>query len=155
MFVRANELIRAEWTEINLEAAKWHIPAKRMKLRQIHSVPLSRQALAIFHELYEKSGKGRFVFPGNRAGNDGPMYRGGPLRILRQIGCATGEHTLHGFRSMASTLLNEPGYNADWIERQLAHCERNGVRAAYKHAEYLPERRRMIQEYADHEARSI
>ena len=113
-------------------------------------MPLSRQALTIFHELYEKSGKGRFVFPGNRAGNDGPMYRGGPLRVLRQIGCATGEHTFHGFRSMASTLLNELGYNSDWIERQLAHCERNGVRAAYNYAEYLPERRRMVQEYADY-----
>ncbi len=150
VFVRGNELIRAEWGEVNLEAAEWRIPAERMKMKQIHIVPLSRQALAIFHELYEKSGKGRFVFPGNRAGNDGPMYRGGPLRVLRQIGCATGEHTFHGFRSMASTLLNELGYNADWIERQLAHCERNGVRAAYNYAEYLPERRRMVQDYADY-----
>ncbi len=150
VFVRGNELIRAEWAEVNLETAEWRIPAERMKMRQIHIVPLSRQALAIFHELYEKSGKGRFVFPGNRAGNDGPMYRGGPLRVLRQIGCATGEHTFHGFRSMASTLLNELGYNSDWIERQLAHCERNGVRAAYNYAEYLPERRRMVQEYADY-----
>ena len=150
VFVRGNELIRAEWGDVNLEAAEWRIPAERMKIKQIHIVPLSRQALAIFHELYEKSGKGRFVFPGNRAGNDGPMYRGGPLRVLRQIGCATGEHTFHGFRSMASTLLNELGYNADWIERQLAHCERNGVRAAYNYAEYLPERRRMVQDYADY-----
>lgn len=150
VFVRGNELIRAEWAEVNLEAEEWRIPAERMKMRQIHIVPLSRQALAIFHELYEKSGKGRFVFPGSRAGNEGPMYRGGPLRVLRQIGCATGEHTFHGFRSMASTLLNELGYNSDWIERQLAHCERNGVRAAYNYAEYLPERRRMVQEYADY-----
>lgn len=150
MFVRGNELIRAEWAEVNLETAEWRIPAERMKMRQIHIVPLSHQALAIFHELYEKSGGGRFVFPGSRAGNDGPMYRGGPLRVLRQIGCATGEHTFHGFRSMASTLLNELGYNSDWIERQLAHCERNGVRAAYNYAEYLPERRRMVQEYADY-----
>ena len=150
VFVRGNELIRAEWAEVNLDTAEWRIPAERMKMRQIHIVPLSRQALTIFHELYEKSGKGRFVFPGNRAGNDGPMYRGGPLRVLRQIGCATGEHTFHGFRSMASTLLNELGYNSDWIERQLAHCERNGVRAAYNYAEYLPERRRMVQDYADY-----
>ena len=150
VFVRANELLRAEWSELNLEAAEWRIPAERMKMKQIHIVPLSRQALTIFQELYEKSGEGQFVFPGNRAGNDGPMYRGGPLRVLRQIGCATGEHTFHGFRSMASTLLNELGYNADWIERQLAHCERNGVRAAYNYAEYLPERRRMVQEYADY-----
>lgn len=150
MFVRGNELIRAEWAEVNLEAAEWRIPAERMKMRQIHIVPLSRQALMIFQELHEKSGDGRFVFPGSRAGNDGPMYRGGPLRVLRQIGCATGEHTFHGFRSMASTLLNELGYNSDWIERQLAHCERNGVRAAYNYAEYLPERRRMVQEYADY-----
>ncbi|WP_302580227.1 integrase arm-type DNA-binding domain-containing protein [uncultured Desulfovibrio sp.] len=150
VFVRGNELIRAEWAEVNLETAEWRIPAERMKMRQIHIVPLSHQALAIFQELHEKSGDGRFVFPGSRAGNDGPMYRGGPLRVLRQIGCATGEHTFHGFRSMASTLLNELGYNSDWIERQLAHCERNGVRAAYNYAEYLPERRRMVQEYADY-----
>lgn len=150
VFVRGNELIRAEWAEVNLETAEWRIPAERMKMRQIHIVPLSRQALTIFQELHEKSGDGRFVFPGSRAGNDGPMYRGGPLRVLRQIGCATGEHTFHGFRSMASTLLNELGYNSDWIERQLAHCERNGVRAAYNYAEYLPERRRMVQEYADY-----
>ena len=150
VFVRGNELIRAEWAEVNLETAEWRIPAERMKMRQIHIVPLSRQALMIFQELHEKSGDGRFVFPGSRAGNDGPMYRGGPLRVLRQIGCATGEHTFHGFRSMASTLLNELGYNSDWIERQLAHCERNGVRAAYNYAEYLPERRRMVQEYADY-----
>lgn len=150
VFVRGNELIRAEWAEVNLEAEEWRIPADRMKMKQIHIVPLSRQALMIFQELHEKSGDGRFVFPGSRAGNDGPMYRGGPLRVLRQIGCATGEHTFHGFRSMASTLLNELGYNSDWIERQLAHCERNGVRAAYNYAEYLPERRRMVQEYADY-----
>ncbi len=149
VFVRANELIRAEWAEINLEAAEWRIPAERMKMKQIHIVPLSRQALTIFHELYEKSGDGRFVFPGNRAVNNGPMYRGGPLRVLRQLGCNAGEPTFHGFRSMASTLLNELGYNTDWIERQLAHCERNGVRAAYNYAEYLPERRRMVQAYAD------
>lgn len=150
VFILGNELIRAEWAEVNLEAAEWRIPAERMKMRQIHIVPLSRQALTIFHELYEKSGKGRFVFPGSREGNDGPMYRGGPLRVLRQIGCVTGEHTFHGFRSMASTLLNELGYNADWIERQLAHCERNGVRAAYNDAEYLPERRRMVQVYINY-----
>ncbi len=150
VFVRGNELIRAEWAEVNLEAGEWRIPAERMKMKQIHMVPLSRQALAIFRELHEKSGGGRFVFPGSRTENGGPMYRGGPLRVLRQIGCATGEHTFHGFRSMASTLLNELGYNSDWIERQLAHCERNGVRAAYNYAEYLPERRRMVQEYADY-----
>lgn len=119
-------------------------------MKQIHIVPLSRQPLTIFHELHEKSGDGRFVFPGNRAGNDGPIYRGGPLRVLHQIGCATGEHTFYGFRSMAPTPLNELGYNADWIERQLAHCERSGVRTAYNYAGYLPERRRMVQEYADY-----
>ncbi len=73
VFVRGNELIRAEWAEIAFEVAEWHIPAERMKMQQIRIVPLSRQALVIFHELYEKSGKGRLVFPGSRAENDGPI----------------------------------------------------------------------------------
>ena len=76
VFVRANELIRAEWAEINLKAAEWRIPAERIKMKQIHIVPLSRQTLAIFQELHEKNGNGRFVFPGNQAGNDGPMLQG-------------------------------------------------------------------------------
>ena len=150
VFVRINELIRAEWAELNFEAAEWRIPAERMKMRQPHIVPLSRQALTIFQELYEKSGNGRFVFPAMRGRKEAPMYSRGPWRVLDQMRESCGKQTFHGFRSMASTLLNELGYNSDWIERQLAHCERNSVRAAYNYAQYLPERRRMLQEYADY-----
>ena len=149
VFVRINELIRAEWTEFNLEAAEWRIPAERMKMRQPHIVPLSRQALEIFRELHEKTGNGRFVFPAMRGRKEAPMYPRGPWRVLDQMQ-SCGKQTFHGFRSMASTLLNELGYNSDWIERQLAHSERNSVRAAYNYAQYLPERRRMLQEYADY-----
>jgi len=147
VFVRIGELVRAEWEEINFEAAEWRIPAAKMKMRQMHIVPLSRQSLAILEELKAVSGDGRFVFPSRST--TGHQHRMIPLRALRSLGYAKGEHTIHGFRSMASTLLNELGYNKDWIERQLAHSERNGVRAAYNYAEYLPERRRMMQEYAD------
>ena len=150
VFVRINELIRAEWTEFNLEAAEWRIPAERMKMRQPHIVPLSRQALEIFRELHEKTGNDRFVFPAMRGRKEAPMYPRGPWRVLDQMRESCGKQTFHGFRSMASTLLNELGYNSDWIERQLAHSERNSVRAAYNYAQYLPERRRMLQEYADY-----
>ena len=104
-------------------------------MKQIHIVPLSRQALAIFRELHEKSGGGRFVFPGNWAGNDGPCT-GEAVAYPAATRLRHRRTYLSRFRSMASTLVNELGYNADWIERQLALCERNGVRAAYNYAEY-------------------
>lgn len=149
VFVRVGELVRAEWPEINFETAEWRIPAEKMKMRQMHIVPLSRQALAILHELREVSGNGRFVLQGN-VRNEGRLGSQTPTYALRRIGYAKDVHTFHGFRSMASTLLNELGYNKDWIERQLAHSERNSIRAAYNYAEYMPERRRMMQEYADY-----
>ncbi len=148
VFLRAGELTSAKWEEIDWKAAEWRIPAEKMKMRQMHIVPLSRQALAILEELHEVTGNGRYLFP-NRTG-DKPLHHMTPLRALRRLGYAVGEHTIHGFRSMASTLLNEQGYNSDWIERQLAHSERNGVRAAYNYAQYLPERRKMMQEYSDY-----
>ena len=109
VFVRINELIRAEWAEFNLEAAEWRIPAERMKMRQPHIVPLSRQALEIFRELHEKTGNGRFVFPALRGRKEAPMYPRGPWRVLDQMRESCGKQTFHGFRSMASTLLNELG----------------------------------------------
>ena len=118
-------------------------------MKQVHIVPLSRQAVAILRELHTFSGHGRFLFPGQNETE--PRINSCTLVLgLRRMGYAKGTMTFHGFRSMASTLLNEKGYNRDWIERQLAHCERNGVRAAYNYAEYLPERRRMMQEWADY-----
>lgn len=151
VFVRAGELVKAEWEEFDFKAAEWRIPASKMKMKQMHIVPLSRQALAILEELRAISGGERYVFPAAR--NDGEalhLQTTTPLRALRRLGYGKGELTFHGFRSMASTLLNELGYNRDWIERQLAHSESNSVRAAYNYAEYLPERRKMMQEWSDY-----
>lgn len=148
LFVRARELAWAEWSEFDLDGAEWRIPAARMKMKQVHIVPLSRQAVAILRELHAFSGKGRFLFPGQNEKE--PRINSCTLVLgLHRMGYGKGTMTFHGFRSMASTLLNERGYNRDWIERQLAHCERNGVRAAYNYAEYLPERRKMMQDWAD------
>ncbi len=142
VFVRAGELVNA---------AEWRIPASKMKMKQMHIVPLSRQSLAILEELRAVSGGERCVFPAARGDGDAPhLQTTTPLRALRRLGYAKGELTFHGFRSMASTLLNELGYNRDWIERQLAHSESNSVRAAYNYAEYLPERRKMMQEWSDY-----
>ncbi len=149
VFVRPGELRRAEWTEFNLEAAEWRIPAEKMKMRVVHIVPLARQVVGILHDLAQYTGAGRYLFPSMRA-NSAPISDMTLLAGLRRLGYGKDEMTMHGFRSMASTLLNEQGYNRDWIERQLAHGERNSVRAAYNYAEYLPERRLMMQEWADY-----
>lgn len=151
VFVRPNELALAEWSEINFETNEWRIPATRIKMRQMHIVPLPRQAVAILREVHELSGQGRYVFParGNTE-KDTPMNRISLVRAIRKAGYSKEEMTQHGFRAMASTMLNELSYNRDWIERQLAHGDRNGVRAAYNYAEYLPERRRMMDEWANY-----
>lgn len=149
VFVRPGELRRAEWAEFNLDAAEWRIPAAKMKMRVMHIVPLARQVLELLRDLHPYTGGGRYLFPGMRA-NSAPISDMTLLAGLRRLGYGKEEMTVHGFRSMASTLLNEQGYNRDWIERQLAHGERNAVRAAYNFAEYLPERRKMMQEWADY-----
>ena len=146
-FVRTNELIGAEWVEFDLENALWIIPAGRMKMKTEHVVPLARQALAILAKLKEISGVSRFVFPGRN--RDKPISNNTMLFALYRLGYK-GKMTGHGFRAVASTILNETGFNADVIERQLAHCERNEVRGAYNRAEYLPERKRMMQQWADY-----
>jgi integrase len=149
VFVRPGELRRAEWAEFDLGGAEWRIPAARMKMRQVHIVPLARQVVGIIEDLRQYTGHGRFLFPSMRA-NSTPISDMTLLAGLRRLGYGKEQMTVHGFRSMASTLLNEQGYNRDWIERQLAHGERNSIRAAYNYAEYLPERRRMMQEWADY-----
>lgn len=149
VFVRPGELRRAEWSEIDLEKAEWRIPAERMKMRAPHIVPLSRQSVAILRELHALTGAGGYVFPGART-NGRPMSENAVLAALRRLGYAKDEMTGHGFRSMASTLLNEQGWNRDAIERQLAHAERDSVRAAYNYAEHLPERKKMMQAWADY-----
>jgi len=148
-FVRPGELRHAEWEEFDFEKAEWRIPAKKMKMREQHIVPLSTQAITILHELKAFTGEGKYVFPSVRTSKR-PMSENTVLGALRRLGYTTDEMTGHGFRSLASTLLNENGWNRDAIERQLAHAERNNIRAAYNYAEYLPERRKMMQWWADY-----
>jgi len=149
LFVRPGELRGAEWREIDLEAAAWRIPGERMKMGEPHLVPLSTQAVAILRELQPLTGKGRFVFPSLRT-RERPISENTLNAALRRLGYSTEEMTSHGFRAMASTLLNEQGYPPDVIELQLAHTERNKVRAAYNRAQRLEERRRMMQTWADY-----
>ena len=149
VFVRPGELRAAEWTEFDLENAEWRIPGERMKMGDPHLVPLSRQALAILRELQPLARGGRYLFPSLRT-RDRPMSDNTINAALRRMGYTTEEQTGHGFRSMASTLLNEQGFPPDVIELQLAHTERNKVRAAYNKAQRLPERRKMMQAWADY-----
>lgn len=146
-FVRTNELIGAEWCEFDLDRASWVIPATRMKMNQEHIVPLSRQALALLHEMKEIGCGSRFVFPGRS--RDKPVSNNTMLFALYRLGYK-GKMTGHGFRAVASTILNETGFRSDVIERQLAHSERDDVRAAYNRAEYLPERKVMMQQWSDY-----
>jgi len=149
VFVRPGELRAGEWTEFDLDAAEWRIPAERMKMRDPHVVPLSRQAVAILLELNRITGDGRFLFPSVRSAKR-PISENTINAALRRLGYEKSEMTAHGFRAMASTSLNELGWAPDVIERQLAHAPRNKVRAAYNRAAYLSERRRMMQAWADH-----
>lgn len=148
-FVRPGELRKAEWSEFNFDTLEWRIPAARMKMGELHIVPLSTQAILVLRELQPLTGNDRYVFPGART-NGRPMSENTVNAGLRRLGYTNDQMTGHGFRSMASTLLNEQGWHRDAIERQLAHAERNAVRAAYNYAEHLPERRRMMQAWADY-----
>ncbi len=149
VFVRPGELRHAEWTEFDFNKAEWRIPASKMKMKEQHIVPLSGQAVAILREVQTLTGQGRYVFPSERGGGR-PMSGNTINGALRRLGYAKNEMTGHGFRSMASTLLHELGFSHDVIERQLAHGERNKVSAAYNFAEYLPDRRKMMQQWADY-----
>ena len=156
VFVRPGELRQAEWSEFDLDEAMWRIPGERMKMKAAHLVPLSKEAVAILRELHGLTGHGHYVFPGVRTASR-PMSENTVNAALRRLGYANDEMTGHGFRSMAATRLNEMGWNADAIERQLAHAESNKVRGAYTHAaQYLDERKRMMQAWADylHELRA-
>ena len=147
-FVRTNELIGAEWAEFDPDEALWSIPAGRMKMKTEHLVPLSKQSLAILSELRVIAGESRYVFPGRNSNK--PISNNTMLFALYRLGYK-GKMTGHGFRAVASTILNETGhFKPDVIERQLAHCERNEVRGAYNRAEYLPERKRMMQYWGDY-----
>jgi integrase len=149
LFVRPGELRAAEWTEFDLDAAEWRIPEARMKMGERHIVPLSTQAIALIEELKPITGNGQFLFPSIRTAkrclSDGTLNA-----ALRRLGYASDEQSSHGFRTIASTLLNELGFHPDVIELQLAHKPRDKVRAAYNKAERLAERRKMMQAWADY-----
>ncbi|HJS89830.1 MAG TPA: integrase arm-type DNA-binding domain-containing protein [Steroidobacteraceae bacterium] len=149
LFVRPGELRAAEWSEFNLDSAEWRIPAERMKMRERHIVPLSRQAIALLRELHALTGTGKYLFPSLRDPTRSMSYNTVTF-ALRRLGYSGEEMTAHGFRAMASTCLNELGWAPDIIERQLAHAERNKVRAAYNRAERLADRRTMMQAWADY-----
>lgn len=149
VFVRPGELRHAEWSEIDLDSAEWRIPAEKMKMKAPHIVPLSSQAVEVLTEIWPITGKGRYVFPSVRT-NARPMSENTVLAALRRMGFTKEEMSGHGFRAMASTVLHEQGWPSDIIERQLAHAERNSIKAAYNHAQHLPERRKMMQAWADY-----
>ena len=149
LFVRPGELRRAEWSEIDLAKAEWRIPATKMKGRVMHIVPLAKQAVGILNELKPLTDRSAWVFPGVRT-NGESMSENTVNAALRRLGYDSTRLTAHGFRGMASTMLHEQGWASDVIERQLAHAERNSVKAAYNHAEHLPARRKMMQAWADY-----
>ena len=147
---RPGEVRHAEWKEIDLEKATWSIPAEKMKRRKPHIVPLCRQAVALLKELYPKTGRGTYVFPSARSPKGTEPMSNNAIRVaLRRMGFSNDEMSPHGFRSLGSTRLNEMGFRPDVIEAALAHT-RGGVRGIYNRAEYLEERRDMLQEFADH-----
>ncbi len=146
-FTRKSELIRARWDEIDLDEAEWRIPAVRMKAREAHVVPLSAQAVALFEAQRKLASGSDFVFPGLSSLSK-PLSDTVLNNALNRLGYS--HFSPHGFRRTASTMLNELGWRPDLIERQLAHRERNKVRAAYNKATFLPERTKMMQAWADH-----
>ncbi|MCF4113400.1 MULTISPECIES: tyrosine-type recombinase/integrase [Dethiosulfovibrio] len=145
-FARPGELRKAEWIEF--DGATWKIPAEKMKMKRVHWVPLSRQTVEVLNKLKEISGKSRYLFPSIRS-TVKPMSDATVLAALRRLGYTQEEMTGHGFRSMFSTIANEHGWPPDVIERQLAHVQKNQVRAAYNHAEYILQRRELMQWWAD------
>ncbi len=151
IFARPANLAAAEWTEFDLEAAEWRIAADKMKMKDAHIVPLSKQAITLLRDIYPLTGAGRYVFASNqgKTGNEPHISRESIGAAIRRMGYQ-GQHTAHGFRTTASTLLHEQGFHSDMIERQLSHAERNQVKAAYNRAQHLPERRKMMQSWADY-----
>jgi integrase len=157
LFVRPGELRAAEWTDFDLNAGEWRIPAAKMKMRSAHIVPLSKQAVAILRELHPLTGSGilakphspHYVFPGART-RARPMSNNTVNAALRRIGYTGDQMTAHGFRATARTLLAELGWLPDAIERQLAHKASGPLGAAYDRAQFLGERRKMMQAWADY-----
>ena len=153
VFVRASELAGMRWDEIDWPESLWRIPKERMKAKRPHFVPLARQVQAFLEDWRNQTGWGTCVFPGHANTGQAPINPDSFRATLNRLGYGRGNlvnHTHHGFRSVASTFLREQGFNSDWIECQLAHGESNKTVAAYNHAEYLPQRRDMMQAWADY-----
>ena len=148
-FQRPGEIRKAAWSEIDFDNALWRVPAERMKMGREHLVPLAPQAIETLRELQPLTGAGHYIFPGARTARR-PMSENTIVAALRYLGYEQGKMTAHGFRTLASTLLNEMGWPSDAIERQLAHADRDEVRGAYNRAEYLTERRKMMVAWADY-----
>ena len=158
--LRPSELRRTRWAEVSLDDGEIRIPFERMKLRKAvktarqgetaHIVPLSRQSVEILRRLFEVTGCHELVFASPHLGHKRPIAPQTPISALRRLGYAGTEQTVHGFRAMASTLLHELGFDSDLIEKQLAHADRNQIRARYNHADFLDQRRKMLQAWADY-----
>jgi integrase len=149
LFVRPGELRKARWEEIDVHSARWRIPAQRMKGRILHIVPLSTQALSQLARLHQLTGHSEFLFPAKinakRCMSDNTLNK-----ALRAMGYRHEQMTVHGFRTLASTLLSEHGWPEEVVERQMAHIDSNRVRAAYNHAQHLPLRAVMMQAWAEY-----
>ena len=148
--VRTNEALRAKWAEFDLDDAKWEIPGERMKKRTMrpHVVPLPSQAVEQLKRLKAITGDGEYLFP-NRSSSKRPAAVTLLNKAVASMGYA-GKFSPHGIRTTGSTMLNEMGFNGDWVERQLAHQDRNETRASYNGAKYLEQRRDMMQQWADY-----
>jgi integrase len=150
-FQRPGEIRRAEWREFDFSENLWRLPAEKMKARRQHVVPLARQVVALLEKLKPHTGRGQYLFPAIGKSKTGsvPMSENTVTSALHSMGFGRDEMSAHGFRSMASTNLNEQGWDSDLIERQLAHSESNAVKASYDFSKKLPQRRKMMQAWAD------
>lgn len=148
-FARPGEVRGATWDEIDLQNAAWRIDATRTKMRRVHEVPLSRQAIAVLEETRRVARQSKLVFPSIRS-NARPLSENGMNAALRRLGFTQDEMTAHGFRSSASSILNERGFRSDVVEAALGHQDQNEIRRAYNRASYWPERVELMQWWADH-----
>lgn len=150
LFQRPGEIRHMEWAEIDWAQERWEIPAQKMKMKQPHVVPLCRQVLEILEDIEPLTGNGRYVFPSARRGGR-PLSENGVRTALRTLGYSNEQVTAHGFRATARTLLDEElGCRVDWIEQQLAHAVKDANGRAYNRTKYLPERKQMMQDWADY-----
>lgn len=146
--VRPGELRKAEWSEINLDKAVWTIPAEKMKMRRTHVVPLSEQVIDLLKQIQPINGSYQYVFP-SRTDYRKHLSDMAINTMIRRMGYS-GRATGHGFRHTMSTILHDQDFNTAWVEKQLAHVDKNSIRGTYNHAQYLDGRREMLQWYADY-----